>query len=113
VKCSFLDAYEVQQAGARTHLEYWIPADDLDAFNDAIVGEIRVTARIPLMSEFGETLPWPWEGGMAYFGCKAASGRARPLSWLRTAVFGKPGRSDDPPIPAKIDLKPTQVFVRG
>ncbi len=44
VKRSFLDAYEVQQAGARTHLEYWIPADDLGAFNDAIVGEITVTA---------------------------------------------------------------------
>jgi hypothetical protein len=44
VKRSFLDAYEVQQVGARTHLEYWIPADHLGAFNDAIVGEIKVTA---------------------------------------------------------------------
>lgn len=44
VKRSFLDAYEAQQVGAGTHLEYWIPADDLGAFNDAIVGEIQVTA---------------------------------------------------------------------
>jgi hypothetical protein len=44
VKRSFLDAYDVQQAGGRTHLEYWIPADHLDAFNAAIVGKINVTA---------------------------------------------------------------------
>ena len=44
VKRSFLAAYEVQQVGARGHLEYWIPADDLSAFNDAIVGGIKVTA---------------------------------------------------------------------
>jgi hypothetical protein len=28
--------------GARHHEEYWIPADDLDAFNDAIVGSIEL-----------------------------------------------------------------------
>ena len=28
----------------RTILEYWIPAEDLDAFNDAIVGTIEVVA---------------------------------------------------------------------
>jgi hypothetical protein len=44
VKRSFLDAYKVQQVGGRTHLEYWIPAEELGAFNDAIVGEIKVTA---------------------------------------------------------------------
>ena len=40
---SYLDRYEPQQAGGRDHLEYWIPAEDLDAFNAAIVGEIEVT----------------------------------------------------------------------
>jgi hypothetical protein len=35
-----LPAYEAQQVGGRTHLEYWIPAADLGAFNDAIVGQI-------------------------------------------------------------------------
>ena len=44
VRRSFLEAYEVQQVGGRTHLEYWIPAGDLGAFNDAIVGQIKVTA---------------------------------------------------------------------
>ena len=40
----FLDGYAVQQAGARDHLEYWIPAEDLPAFNAAIVGEISVVS---------------------------------------------------------------------
>ena len=44
VKRSFLEGYEVQQVGSRGHLEYWMPADDLKAFNDAIVGAIEVTA---------------------------------------------------------------------
>ena len=44
---SFLDAYEVQEAGGRAHREYWIPADDLPAFNAAIVGEIEVVAEFP------------------------------------------------------------------
>jgi hypothetical protein len=44
VRGSFLNAYEVQRVGGRTHLEYWIPADDLGAFNEAIVGQIKITA---------------------------------------------------------------------
>lgn len=44
VKRSFLEAYEIQQVGSRGHLEYWIPADNLVAFNEAIVGAIEVTA---------------------------------------------------------------------
>jgi hypothetical protein len=40
----FLDRYQVQEAGGRTHLEYWIPAEDLHAFNEARVGEIEVVA---------------------------------------------------------------------
>lgn len=42
VRSSFLDGYEVQLAGGRAHQEYWIPAEDLDAFNAAIVGTIDV-----------------------------------------------------------------------
>ena len=38
----FLDRYEIHSAGGKAYQEYWIPAEDLDAFN-AIVGEIRVT----------------------------------------------------------------------
>lgn len=42
VRKTFLARYEVQDAGGKTHREYWIPAEDLDAFNAAIVGEIEV-----------------------------------------------------------------------
>jgi len=32
------------EAGGRQHLEYWIPAEDLAAFNAAIIGKIEVVA---------------------------------------------------------------------
>lgn len=41
---SFLDNYRVEEAGGREHREYWIPAEELSAFNDAIVGQIEVVA---------------------------------------------------------------------
>ncbi|WP_304190703.1 hypothetical protein [Phenylobacterium aquaticum] len=44
VRRDFLERYPVQQAGGRQHLEYWIPAEDLEAFNDAILGRIEVVA---------------------------------------------------------------------
>lgn len=44
VEQAFLDRYEVQQAGGQTILEYWIPAEDLDEFNQHIVGVIEVVA---------------------------------------------------------------------
>jgi hypothetical protein len=47
VRRDFLDGYRIEEAGGRAHREYWIPADDLDAFNAAIVGEIEVTRRFP------------------------------------------------------------------
>jgi hypothetical protein len=47
VRKRFLDRYSVQQAGGRSHLEYWIPAEELRAFNEAIVGEIEITASFP------------------------------------------------------------------
>ncbi|MDA8370738.1 MAG: ADP-ribosylation/crystallin J1 [Nocardiopsaceae bacterium] len=42
VERSFLDSYEVHQAGGRTILEYWIPAEDLAELNAHIVGPIEV-----------------------------------------------------------------------
>ncbi|WP_342728012.1 ADP-ribosylation/crystallin J1 [Bradyrhizobium sp. B097] len=47
VKRSFIDRYDVQEAGGHAHLEYWIPADDLPAFNAAIVGPIEVIRSFP------------------------------------------------------------------
>jgi hypothetical protein len=45
VRCSFLERYQVHQAGGRAILEYWIPAGDLPEFNANIVGLIEVTAK--------------------------------------------------------------------
>lgn len=42
VSTEFLDRYEVHEAGGKECLEYWIPAEDLDAFNDCIVGKIEL-----------------------------------------------------------------------
>ena len=44
VQADFLSQYEVQKVGNKTHQEYWIPAEDLDNFNQHIVGIIEVTA---------------------------------------------------------------------
>src|SRR5271169_5875770 len=44
VQRSFLDNYSVQKAGGASHLEYWIPANKMTAFNQAIVGKIEVVA---------------------------------------------------------------------
>ena len=44
VRRSFLDNYEIHQVGGQTILEYWIPAEDLDALNAGLVGKIEVTA---------------------------------------------------------------------
>ncbi len=43
-RAAFLANYEVHQVGARVHQEYWIPAEELAAFNDNIVGPIEVIA---------------------------------------------------------------------
>ncbi|WP_183235456.1 ADP-ribosylation/crystallin J1 [Bradyrhizobium sp. CIR18] len=47
VKRDFIAKYDVQEAGGRSHLEYWIPAENLDAFNAAIVGPIEVVRSFP------------------------------------------------------------------
>jgi len=47
VSKAFLDRYDVQEAGGRQHLEYRMPAEDLAAFNAAILGEIEIVASFP------------------------------------------------------------------
>jgi len=39
VRRDFMRRHPVQDAGGREHLEYWIPAEDLPACNNAIVGQ--------------------------------------------------------------------------
>ena len=42
VRSDYLDRYRVQDAGGKAHREYWIPAEEMQARNDAIVGQIEV-----------------------------------------------------------------------
>ncbi len=44
VDSAFLSKYEVHRVGDSQHLEYWIPADDLEAFNHNIRGGIEIVA---------------------------------------------------------------------
>lgn len=45
VESGFLVPYGPHCAGAARHQEYWIPAEELDAFNEAIVGRLEVVLR--------------------------------------------------------------------
>jgi len=42
VKRSFMERYSVEKVGGVGHTEWWIPAEDLDEFNENIVGHIEV-----------------------------------------------------------------------
>lgn len=42
VKTAFLEKYPIEVVGAAHHAEHWIPAEQMEAFNDAIVGTIVV-----------------------------------------------------------------------
>ena len=42
VNAEYLAGYEVQKAGDRSALEYWIPSESLGEFNQNIVGLIEV-----------------------------------------------------------------------
>jgi hypothetical protein len=44
VRSAYLARHPLQTAGARVHQEYWIPAEEMDEFNRAIVGPIEVVA---------------------------------------------------------------------
>lgn len=45
VKKSFVDNYEIQQVGDTYHTEWWIPAEELEALNDNIVGSIEIISK--------------------------------------------------------------------
>jgi hypothetical protein len=47
VDAAYLARYEVRRVGGREHLEIWVPANELAAFNAHIVGGIRVVRRFP------------------------------------------------------------------
>jgi len=45
VHADFLSRFEKKVVGGREHEEYWIPAEELESFNAAIVGKIEVIRR--------------------------------------------------------------------
>jgi hypothetical protein len=45
VDANYLSRFQVQKVGGAKHLEYWIPAEQLEEFNRHIVGVIRVIAQ--------------------------------------------------------------------
>jgi hypothetical protein len=42
VQSDYLSRFSIQQVGGARHTEYWIPAEDLQTFNQNIIGEIQV-----------------------------------------------------------------------
>lgn len=42
VKKDFMDRFPIKTVGARSHTEWWVPAEELDSLNDNIVGVIEV-----------------------------------------------------------------------
>jgi len=45
VRTDFISQSYVQTVGSATARQYWIPADELDAFNQQIVGPIEIIAK--------------------------------------------------------------------
>ena len=45
VRAEFLSQYPVQVVGSRDHREYWIPAENLDEFNNNIEGLIELCGK--------------------------------------------------------------------
>jgi hypothetical protein len=54
VRRDFLDGYKVRDVGGREHMEYWIPADELPAFNAAIIGKIEIVAEFHAKADRAE-----------------------------------------------------------
>ncbi|AZZ95293.1 hypothetical protein EUZ85_02140 [Hahella sp. KA22] len=44
VDAEYLSQFDVKVVGGKEHAEYWIPAEQLEEFNDHIIGDIEVIA---------------------------------------------------------------------
>lgn len=88
VQKSFLDRYPIQKVGGKDILEYWIPADELEALNANIVGCIREIAEFR-----GPVRATEFEAA------ESALGRAFPTAWReylqRASWFRSGWPSDD------------------
>lgn len=47
VRKQFIGQYQIQVVGDSTHKELWIPAEELTALNENIVGDIEVISEFP------------------------------------------------------------------
>lgn len=43
----YLEKFEIQNVGGPIHNELWVPAEELEEFNDHIIGLIEVTQKFP------------------------------------------------------------------
>ena len=42
---AYCSRFEIQTVGLDMHQELWVPAEELDEFNDHIIGEIKITQK--------------------------------------------------------------------
>lgn len=58
VRKPFVDRYPVQKVGGAHHTEWWVPAEDLEALNDDIVGLIEVIGEYRNDPDRDDTAPF-------------------------------------------------------
>lgn len=58
VRKPFVDRYPVQKVGGAHHTEWWVPAEDLEALNDDIVGLIEVIGEYRNDPDRDDTTPF-------------------------------------------------------
>jgi hypothetical protein len=42
VESNYLSLFDLQNVGGWIHNEYWIPAEELEEFNNHIIGDIKI-----------------------------------------------------------------------
>jgi len=42
VNADYLDKFEIQNVGGKIHNELWVPSEELESFNENIIGEIKI-----------------------------------------------------------------------
>ena len=47
VHTSFMERYQIQAVGGALYTEWWVPAEDLEALNDNLVGLIEILDEFP------------------------------------------------------------------
>jgi hypothetical protein len=47
VRADYMAKYKVEKVGGAVHTEWWVPAEELEKFNDNIVGLIEVIRQFP------------------------------------------------------------------